>query len=265
MRNALIAEDAMAFAQRLADVEWDVLAEAGPLAVILHGSLVTGDFVPGRSDVDLLFVVEHALTDDQTGRLLDALREADHRGLPLDLRVVTRAAAASPTMSPPMEFYLGRHPGEPDEIEMRSTGEPDLVVEFWVARRHGRSLRGPEPREIIGPVPDTWVLGYGLRLLDRWGDLTDDDANAELMVLTACRIWRFAAVGEIASKSAAARWAFGQVPTLSAIPAALRRRAGEAGVTITDREVGDILATAKRATKARLSATSRPFDGPTSP
>jgi hypothetical protein len=256
MRNGLIAEEAMAFAQRLADVERDVLAEAGPLAVILHGSLVTGDFVPGRSDVDLLFVVERALTDDQTGRLLDALRRANNRGLPLDLRVVTRAVAASPTMSPPMEFYLGRHPGEPDEIEIRSTGEPDLVVEFWVARRHGRSLSGREPHEIIGPVPDAWVLGYGLRLLDRWADLTDDDANAELMVLTACRIWRFAAVGEIASKSAAARWAFGQVPTLSAIPAALRRRAGEAGVTITKREVGDVLVTARSATKARLSVAS---------
>ena len=29
MGNGLIAEDAMAFAQRLADVEWDVLAEVG--------------------------------------------------------------------------------------------------------------------------------------------------------------------------------------------------------------------------------------------
>ncbi len=257
MRDELIAGDAMSFAHQLADVGWNVLAEAGPVAAILHGSLVTGDFVPGRSDVDLLFVVERSLTDEQTGRLLDAVRRADHEGPPLDLRVVTRAVAASPTMSPPMEFYFGRHPGEPDEIETRSAGEPDLVVEFWVARKHGLSLRGPEPCEIIGPVPNAWVLGNGLRLLDRWEGLTDDDAKAELMVLTACRIWRFAAVGEIASKSASARWAFGQVPTLSAIPAALRRRGGEAGVSITEREIGDVLATAKRATKARLSATSR--------
>jgi hypothetical protein len=49
-------------------------------------------------------------------------------------------------------------------------------------------------------------------------------------------IWRYAAVGEIASKSAVARRAFGQVPTMAAIPAALRRHAGGAGVTITERE-----------------------------
>ena len=258
MSDELIAGDAMSFAQQLADVAWDVLAEAGPLAAILHGSLVTGDFVSGRSDVDLLFVVDHALTDDQTGRLLDAARRAGHPGPPLDLRVVTSAVAASPTRSPSMEFYLGRHPGEPDESETHSALEPDLVVEFWIARRHGRSLRGSEPREVIGPVPDEWVLEYGLRLLHRWEDLADDDANAELMVLTACRIWRFAAIGEITSKSAAAGWALGQVPTLSAIPAALRRRAGEARVPITEREVGAVLATAKRATMARLSAASSP-------
>jgi hypothetical protein len=259
MRDKLLAGDATRFAQRLTDLGWDALAEAGPLAAILHGSLATGEYVAGRSDVDLLLVVERPLSDAQAGALLEALRAVDQAGPPLDFRVVTSAVAASPTSSPPLELYFGRHPGEPDEIETHSPGEPDLVVEFWAARRNGRSLCGAEPCEVIGPVPDEWIVGYGLSLLDRWRALADDDANAELMVLTACRIWHFAAVGEIASKSAAAAWALIQVPTLAAIPAALRRRAGEAGVAITAAEVADVLAAARRAADvdALLPRTSR--------
>jgi hypothetical protein len=66
-------------------------------AVILHGSLTLDDYVPGRSDVDLLVVVEEPLSDAQ----LDALTEAvggNRPGAPgrVDLRVVTREVACSP-------------------------------------------------------------------------------------------------------------------------------------------------------------------------
>jgi predicted nucleotidyltransferase len=40
--------------------------------VILHGSLTLGDYIPGRSDVDLLVVIDDPLTDAQ----LDALTAA---------------------------------------------------------------------------------------------------------------------------------------------------------------------------------------------
>jgi hypothetical protein len=66
--------------------------------VILHGSLTLGDYLPGRSDVDLLVVVDHPLTDAQ----LDALTgvAAAHRAQApdrVDLRVVTSQVATAPT------------------------------------------------------------------------------------------------------------------------------------------------------------------------
>lgn len=50
--------------------------------------------------------------------------------------------------------------------------------------------------------------------------------HAELMVLTACRIWRFAAEGVHCSKTDAGRWALARDPSLVAVAEALHQRAG---------------------------------------
>jgi hypothetical protein len=82
---------------------------------------------------------------------------------------------------------------------------PNLVVEFSIVRAHGRSVVGATPSAVIDPVPDKWVLAEGKRQLAAWERLTDDEAHAELMVLTACRIWRFGAEHVHCSKEAG-RW-----------------------------------------------------------
>ena len=57
------------------------------------------------------------------------------------------------------------------------------------------------------------------------------------MVLTTCRIWRFAVENVHCSKTAAGRWALARDPSLTAIEEALRQRTvdpeapiGEAGI-----------------------------------
>jgi hypothetical protein len=67
-------------------------------------------------------------------------------------------------------------------------------------------------------------LNYGDALLESWQSLTDDATHAELMVLTACRIWRFCDQGIHCSKSAAGAWALARDPTLRAVREALRQR-----------------------------------------
>jgi hypothetical protein len=60
-----------------------------------------------------------------------------------------------------------------------------------------------------------------------WQAIGDDSPYAELTVLTACRVWRFAEEGRHASKAAAAQWALRRDPTLGMVGDALRRRHGE--------------------------------------
>ena len=80
--------------------------------MILHGSLTLDDYVPGRSDVDLLLVVVHPPSDARLAGVVVAMasRRAEAPG-PVDLRLVIRQVAASPTPATPLEAYLRLTPG----------------------------------------------------------------------------------------------------------------------------------------------------------
>ena len=104
--------------------------------------------------------------------------------------MVTRQVAASPAPAPSMEAYLRLTPTSWVRVEeRRHPGERDLAVELSVCRAHGRSLLGAAPAELIGEVPDRWVVTAGDAQLAVWQAIGDDPKYAELTVLTACRVW----------------------------------------------------------------------------
>jgi Domain of unknown function (DUF4111)/Nucleotidyltransferase domain len=221
--------------------------------VILHGSLTLDDYLPGRSDIDLLVVAQDPLTDPQLAALTEAL--AGHRPrapAPVDLRVVTRHIAAAPTPAPPMEAYLRLTPTSGVRLEeRRHSGARDLAVELSVCRAHGRSLLGAAPAERIGEVPDRWVVAAGDAQLADWQAIGDDPPYAELTVLTACRVWRFAEEGRHCSKAAAGAWALGRDPTLQVVDDALQHRLRDPDHPIDPTQVAQLLAVAR----ARLAET----------
>jgi hypothetical protein len=237
---------ALAFADLLASTCASALGTQA-VAAFLHGSLTLDDFTPGRSDVDLLLIVERPLAGAESSALLravDQLREA--APWRVDLRVVTRAVAAVPTPAPAMDLYVALRPGQQPEVEWRVAGEPDLAVEFSMVRARGRSIFGPDPRTVIGAVPDSWVVAIGDRYLAAWEQLVDDAAHAELMALTSCRVWRFAVEGVHCSKTAAGRWALACDPSLTAVEQALRQRGGDPTATIDPGGIGRLIAIVRR-------------------
>jgi predicted nucleotidyltransferase len=149
--------DALEFAERIAAICSRVLGEI-VASFIVHGSLALGDYTPRHSDIDLLGVVDRPLLDSEIELLTRAVaaERADAPAL-VDLRVVTRAAAAAPSKAPSMELYVRLDGSAPSEVESRHPGEPDLVVEFSICRAHGRALLGAEPHAVIGEVPDERV------------------------------------------------------------------------------------------------------------
>ncbi len=208
----------MALADQIAEILRDDLR-----GVILHGSAATGDFLPGRSDIDLLTVVSPALTGHQAAALEHLVTTADlGDAAGIDLHVVTAAVAARPGRTPPVELHVGRYPSGV-EVTHHVAADADLPVELAMARAAGRALYGHPPQHVIGEVPAAWVHDRGRHWLTTWQGLTDDDEHAAHMVLTACRIWRFAVTVEHVGKVEAANWAAGRDPGLEAIAAAVRR------------------------------------------
>jgi predicted nucleotidyltransferase len=197
------------------------------VSVILHGSLAAGDFVPGRSDIDLLVVVDHDLADDEIEALVSMVREAELGGAGgIDLLVAAAGVCKEPSPGPALELLVGRYPGGLPGLEVVVGADEfaDLVPELAMARESGRALYGGVPGEVIGVVPRAWIEERGRYWLSRWLTLADDADNAAFMVLTACRMWRFAVEGVYCSKSQAARWALARDPSLNAIKQALRHR-----------------------------------------
>jgi len=158
--------------------------------------------------------------------------------------VVTRQVAAAPTPVPPMEAYIELTPGSGSgmQVEHRHPGERDLVVEFSMCRSHGRSLWGAAPAGLIGEVPDEWVVHVGDAQLAAWEAIGEDPKHAELTVLTACRVWRFAEEGRHCSKTAAGEWALRRDPTLQVVRDALQQRRGDPTAPIDPAQVRQLLA-----------------------
>src|SRR4051794_17157714 len=96
-------------AERLADLCVDVVGDDVG-SVVLHGSLATGGFRPGRSDLDLLVVVDHGLSDGQATELESGVRRVDAGSADgIDLHVVTAEVARAPTRAPLLELHVGRY------------------------------------------------------------------------------------------------------------------------------------------------------------
>jgi hypothetical protein len=213
------------------------------VAVILHGSLVSHDFVANKSDIDVLVIAAAPLADEQKERLGDAVMlVGQRRRVWVDYRLVTAEAARHPRPVPTLDFYVGMHPGHADaEITHGPVGEPDLLFEFAICREEGRSLVGPAPTELVGAVPNDWLLDVGDAYLKRWQEIDYDDRDAELMVLTACRLWYRHAEGRHCTKSAAAQWVMHQAPQLVAPQRALERRTTDADTAMSEGDVMTLL------------------------
>lgn len=222
-------------------------------SVILHGSMATGGFRPGLSDIDLLAIIDRPLTEAQTHSLVRLVSNADlGDAAGLDLDVVTASTARHPTPAPPLELHVGRGPGL--EIERRLPGAPDLLAELSMARQDGRALVGAAPTEVLGPVPAEWVTARGRHWLHTWQSLTDDEPHAAFMVLTACRIWHFAVENTHSPKAAAGRWALTRDPSLTAVRQALQQYDGDASTVIDEPGIAAVL---REALIAISSATLR--------
>ncbi|WP_414690685.1 nucleotidyltransferase domain-containing protein [Nocardioides sp.] len=102
--------DALAAVERLTR-SCEAVLDASVVSVIVHGSLTLDDFQPGRSDLDLLLVVDDALSTPETESLVSVVRDADPGPAGgIDLTVVTREAAAAVADRPCLELHVGPLP-----------------------------------------------------------------------------------------------------------------------------------------------------------
>jgi hypothetical protein len=213
-------------------------------------SVARGNYLPGRSDLDVAIVVSEPLDPPTRQRLAEATR---HASLPcpaprLELVVYPRAVVADPGPAPAFELNLNTGPAIADHLTTDPADEPShwFVLDLAAAADVALALHGPAPTELFGPVARPVVLDA---LRASWAWHAAHDAAAPNRVLNDCRAWRFVAEDRWSTKAEAGAWAIAAGGDADLIRHALALREGDRDDPLDPRRVrrfadrvGDVLA-----------------------
>lgn len=176
------------------------------MAAYVHGSSVLGGFVPGRSDVDLLLVVDTQPLSRSTAKTLGEvmLEVGECPGSGLEVSAVAAVDASSPASPWPFVVHASSTPGDRKVlVGDEHDGDPDLALHYAVVRQSGWVVYGPPPEEVVGVISPE-VVRDSLRSELLWGL---EHAPMAYAVLNAARALRYAADEILCSKLDGGKWA----------------------------------------------------------
>lgn len=185
------------------------------VGIYLYGSLVTGDFDPTVSDVDLVAVVTSELTAAEFAQL-DRLHTAAAVAQPawhdrIEIAYLSTAALRTfRTVTSPIAVIS---PGEPFHIKDAGA---DWLINWWVVRGQGVARYGPPPAAVIDPIGDEEFLAAVRTQIAEWQEWVyhmPRRKSQAYTILTMCRALYACAEGRQVSKQQAAAWAMVQYPT----------------------------------------------------
>ena len=122
------------------------------LGVYLYGSLARGCYHAGSSDVDIIVVTRSGCAQQQHPAILKAHEDA---GVPVDAVFVTKEQLNSDVFPTPIGFLV--KPIEGHKIVHSPEGSRDFLLQRQDAYDAGVALVGPNPSEIMRPVPWPWL------------------------------------------------------------------------------------------------------------
>jgi predicted nucleotidyltransferase len=195
------------------------------VGVYLYGSGTVGDFVVGRSDVDLVAVSAQPLEAEEARLVAGAVwdLEIPYPTKGLDLHLVPLESAATALLLPPYELQMLTAYDFERVSQPGDAAEPRLNMHFVCCRRHGYALAGPDPRKVFAPRPRPWYLEQLREELFR--SMT---RNPVYRILNGCRDWRYIDENVICSKIAGGEWALERLEEPWIVEAALcRYRTGD--------------------------------------
>lgn len=185
----------------------------------LYGSLVSGDFDPECSDIDLLAAIAAALTHGEC-KALGAL----HQDLACDYpQWAGRIEVAYVPVTALRTFRCARSPIaviSPGEHFHRTEAGREWLQNWYLVREQGMALFGPPAQEIIAPVSQEEfvqaIRDYAASLGERVKHVRDRNGMA-YVILTMCRVLHVHRTGVPVSKRHAALWAQQELPAWSGL------------------------------------------------
>jgi predicted nucleotidyltransferase len=184
------------------------------IGLYLYGSLVTGDFDPEISDIDLLAVTSFDIDDQEFEQLRNM-----HNALMIEnpewegrIEVQYIAVNALQTFKTQKSQIAVISPGEPFNVKDAGI---DWLINWYIVREHGKVLLGPNPQTVIPPISKEEFIQSSrehARYWAEWANQPRDQRGQSYAILTMCRVLYASQWGEQASKSQAALWTQEQFP-----------------------------------------------------
>lgn len=184
------------------------------VGLYLYGSLVSGGFDPGVSDVDLLAATAGDVADRDLARLL-TLHADVARDFPAwddRIEVAYLSVDGLRTFKERSGPIVVVSPGEP--LNRKEAGR-DWLANWYQVRTEGRTLVGPPPSELIAPVSREEFVAAVRDYARTWAERIEEVPKRTwhaYAILTMCRALYSDRFGEPVSKPDAAAWARGAFP-----------------------------------------------------
>jgi len=188
------------------------------VGLYLYGSLVTGDFDHGSSDIDLVA----ATSSEIDAKEFEALQKmhadfADkHTNWQGRIEVQYLSVAALKTFKSKSSKMAAISPGEPFHI--KEAGK-EWTINWYVVQEKGVTLVGPSPKTFIDPISQEEFMQAVQEQAKQWSEriphLPKRQPSQAYAILTLCRALYSLKHGEQVSKKQAAVWAKKEYPEWS--------------------------------------------------
>lgn len=188
------------------------------VGIYLHGSAVMGCFHEKKSDIDLLIVVDRALSNEIKRQYMDMVVElntyAPEKGLELS---IVRKDVCKPFIYPtPFELHfsiahLQWYKTNPsDYIDKMNGVDKDLAAHFTITYHRGKRLCGKEIQDVFERVSKDYYFD------SIWNDIENAEeeimANPTYIILNLCRVLAYKKDELILSKREGGNWGIDNVP-----------------------------------------------------
>jgi len=187
------------------------------VGMYLCGSLAFGDFMPGRSDIDIVVATADVLSDEAFEALKAMHTQFVSSGLPL-AKVLEGSYVSLNDLrwyDPSKALYPRIDQGQTLRVEHSSW----WVLDRYVLREHSITLAGPPPRTLVPRIPPSELRQAAINILhNHWEWRLNDPVKLSppdsqvYAVLTMCRILYTFQYGTVVSKTEAAAWAQRTLP-----------------------------------------------------
>lgn len=188
------------------------------VGVYLHGSAVMGCFNKEKSDIDLLAVVNDALSDETKKQYMDMVvwlnKDAPAKGIEMS---IVRKTVCKPFVYPtPFELHFSvahlnwYHTDPSDYIAKMKGTDKDLAAHFTIIYHRGKCLYGEEIKDVFENISGEFYFD------SIWNDVADAEheilENPTYIILNLCRVLAYMKEGAILSKHEGGTWGIANLP-----------------------------------------------------